>query len=199
MCMGINMDKQKKESGFALLMTLIVVGAVLSIGLSVLDLTIKQVVLSTNAKESEIAFHAANAGMECAQYWRKGSSTAMETGSVISPSCFGVNSSPSSISPSTVLSTVDGQVFQYQYDFTWGSAGSFRCTHVNAIVASTTITGAGVTISNMTTLVPGYPDGDTKYCEPGARCTVISVLGYNRPCNTITGYGVVQREVLLQY
>ena len=83
------MNFNQKESGFALLITLIVVGVVLSVGLSILDLSIRQVRLSTNAKESELAFHAANAGMECARYWRRASSSEMETGQAIEPVCFG--------------------------------------------------------------------------------------------------------------
>ena len=51
-------------------MSLIVVSVVISIGLVVLDLTLKQLRLSTNSKDSETAFHAANAAMECARYWR---------------------------------------------------------------------------------------------------------------------------------
>ena len=53
--------KENSQSGFALLMTLVVVSVIISIGVSVLDLSVKQVRLSTNAKESEAAFHAANA------------------------------------------------------------------------------------------------------------------------------------------
>lgn len=87
--MEINLKQQnKRETGFALLMTLIVVSVVVSIGLTVLDLSIKQVRLSTNAKESEIAFHAANAGMECARYWRRAASTTVERGGAITPNCF---------------------------------------------------------------------------------------------------------------
>ena len=51
-------------------MSLIVVSVVISIGLVVLDLTLKQLRLSTNSKDSETAFHATNAAMECARYWR---------------------------------------------------------------------------------------------------------------------------------
>lgn len=192
------MKKTQSQSGFALLMTIIVVGAVLSIGLSLLDLTEKQVKLSTNAKQSELSFHAANAGSECAQYWRRASSTEMETGLTISPVCF--NTIPETVTHSTISNDADGQVHQYHYNFNWGSSiNSARCTEINTLVIASTPTGAGVTTVNMETLIPDYPDGNSKYCEPGARCTVISVKGYNRPCNTISGYGVVQREVLLQF
>jgi hypothetical protein len=56
-----------------------------------------------------------------------------------------------------------------------------------------------MTITGMGGLVPGYPDGTTKDCAPGARCTVVSVRGYNRACNGINAFGTVERQVLLQY
>jgi hypothetical protein len=46
--------------------------------------------------------------------------------------------------------------------------------------------------------IPGYPD-NTKTCNAGERCTILSVKGYNRECGTATGYGSVEREVLLQF
>ena len=206
--METNLFHTQKHDGFALLIALIVVGVVLSVGLTVLDLSIKQVRLSTNAKESEIAFQAANAGMECARYWRREEADAMEIGQNISPECFDQSPDTDShveivdgyepISGETVNIIGDGQVYQYEYSFTWGS-GAPRCTEINTLVASTSALGVGVTTTNMTALIPGFPDGDAKYCEPGAKCSTISVRGYNRSCNTIGGYGVVQREVLLQF
>ncbi len=190
---------RKKEQGFALLMTLIVVTVVVAIGLTVLDLSTKQIRLSTNAKDSEVAFHAANAGMECARFWRRQASTLMETGSPVSPSCFG--SALYSNNRVRITSNVsgDGEVYKYDYAFSW-AAGS-RCSQITTLVASSTSQGAGLTIGNITALVPGYPGGslNEKECAAGERCTVLSVRGYNKPCNDVSGYGTVQREVLLQF
>lgn len=192
------MNKLQRQSGFALLMTLIVVSVVITVGISILDLSLKQLKLSTNAKESEVSFHAANAGMECARYWRREKAQEMETGQTIDPACFGENTY--SYDDQQITSGVigDGEVFQYQYDFTWGGS-DLRCTQINTLVASSSALGTGVTTTNVANLVPGYPDGNDKYCEPGARCSIISVKGYNRPCDTVNGYGTVQREVLLQF
>lgn len=188
---------QEKESGFALLVALIVVGVVLSIGLVLLDLSIKQVRLSSNAKESEVSIHAATAGMECARYWRRASSTEMETGFGINPVCFGTAASNNTNSQ-IVSDPANGDVYQYDYEFTWGATDP-RCTQVTAVVASTSVLGNGVTTTNMLTIIPGYTDGNDKYCEAGAKCTVLSVRGYNKPCSGVGTYGTVQREVLLQF
>ena len=186
-----------KESGFALLMSLIVVGVLISIGLTVLELTITQVKLSTNARDSEIAFNSANAGLECARFWRRSSSDLMEEGQAIAPTCFGVSATANTNSEITTGVTGDGEVFRYDYSFTWGSDGD-RCTEVTTLVSSSTAQGAGTTINNMPTLVPGYSES-TAFCEAGARCTVLAVRGYNKRCTDVSGFGTVQREVLLQF
>ncbi len=194
--------QSQKESGFALLMSLIVMGVLLSIGLSVLELSIKQIRLSTNVRDSEIAFHAANAGMECGRYWRRASSTEMETGLSFTPTCF--NTTAGSISPTLntpPLSDIggNGAVYQYDYNFTWGSGDDQRCSQIRALVFNADIAGPDLTLSNMQTHAPGYPTAVPVTCEAGARCTVMSVQGYNKPCDAITEYGTLQREVLLEF
>jgi len=204
MCMEIkNINKIEKQTGFALLMTLIVVGVVVAIGISVLDLSLKQVRLSTNAKDSEIAFHAANAGMECARYWRRVDALIMERGGAINPVCFSgtLVGTPSVVSLSNVngVSVANGEAFLYNYALTW--QGGERCSEVTALVASSTSSGAGLTITGVNLLMDGFPDGTTKTCDAGERCTVLSVRGYNKPCSPTASYeyGTVQREVLLQF
>jgi type II secretory pathway pseudopilin PulG len=204
--MAVSMKKNTQKSGFALLITLIVVGVVLSVGMGILDLSLKQVKLSTNAKESEIAFHAANAGMECARYWRRKEASKMEGGNATNLiSCFSappINVNPN-IAPSVIPSidplVNDGDAFLYEYDFTWG-ADSDRCTKVTTLVMVADPAGTDIKINNMLILFPTYPDSTgVSTCESGSRCTTISVRGYNKPCTNTSGYGTVEREVLIQY
>lgn len=181
------------QNGFALLMALVVVSVVISIGLSVLDLSLKQLKLSTNSKESEMAFHAAGAGLGCARHYRTIDSTDMEEGNSITVSCFSTSLTPTI----NTLSVTDGAAYLYEMEATWGAVSAQRCSQIKTMVfvSSTTST---TTVTGMETLLPGYPYGDTKDCEPGARCTVISVRGYSRACSAITLSGTVQREVLLE-
>jgi Tfp pilus assembly protein PilX len=199
--MIINMYNSQQQAGFALLISMLVVGVVISVGLSILDLSIKQVRLSSDARESELAFHAANAGMECARYWRRDEAALVENGQAMTPSCFGV--SAGAVTPSNLAANVtgDGDAYKYEYDFTWGGGTEVRCTRVNMIVASSTTNGAGITINGMDTLVAGYPasSGTSRFCEAGSRCTTVSVQGYNLPCANTGGIGAVQREVLLEF
>lgn len=191
---------QQTRAGFALLITVIVLGVVAAVGLAMVELTINQVRLATNAKDSEVAFHAANAGLECARYWRSNQSAAVESGdSTLTPSCFGGSLTDNTASDPELASGVsgDGSAYQYQWDFTWGSPE--RCSRVNLIAAVADSGGSGMTVNNMETLVPGYPDGTTKDCDAGGRCTVISVQGFNRACGNVGTFGTVQREVLVQF
>jgi Tfp pilus assembly protein PilX len=191
-----------------------VVSIVVSIGLSILDLSTKQIRLSTNAKDSEIAFHAANAGVECARFWRNSESSAMEQGQSINPSCFGSSASNNDLTsvPSSGLEG-DGDVYKYEYDFTWGTNND-RCTEIITMVAlgdalnsAGNALGEGVTTPDMTEHhIAGYPidesGQDDWYCGAAERCTLISVRGYNRSCiNPDYEYsaGTVEREVLLQF
>ena len=191
--MASNVLKQKK-SGFALLMTLVVVMVLISIGLAVVELTLKQVRLSTNAKESEAAFHAANAGVECARYIRRIASTTMETGGAITPSCF--SATPYTNTKINLLSSANGNVYMYIYGFTWGAKP--RCSMMSTIVMAASPTGSGLSF-NVGQYIPGYPSATPKTCNPGERCTVLSSHGYNRTCDSIDGYGSIEREVLLQF
>ena len=58
-----------KKEGFTLLLTMLVLSIVLMVSLSVFGITIKQLKLSGLGRDSQIAFYAADSGVECAAYW----------------------------------------------------------------------------------------------------------------------------------
>jgi len=186
---------KKQSTGFALLMSLIVVSVVVSIGLVVLDLTLKQLRLSTNSKDSETAFHAANAAMECARYWRNDKSDEVISGSNLAINCFG-----ETIAPITAVDintkNGDGDAYKYSFAVTWGTAPTQRCSEVDLLALNSAIDDI-TTVESMPVVIPGYPDLE-KVCESGGRCTVIAARGYSRACDQVTQPGTVQREVLLE-
>lgn len=61
--------KQKKEKGFTLLFAVLLAVLVLAVGASVINIAMKQVILTGIGRESQFAFYAANTGVECALYW----------------------------------------------------------------------------------------------------------------------------------
>lgn len=51
-----------------MLFSVLISSLLVAVGLSIFNLTLKEITLSTAGRESQIAFYAANSGMECALY-----------------------------------------------------------------------------------------------------------------------------------
>ena len=62
-----NMIIQKR--GFVLAFSLLISSIVLALAFGIFNILLKQIVLTGSAKDSQIAFYAADAGAECALYW----------------------------------------------------------------------------------------------------------------------------------
>jgi len=76
-----NNKKNNRRKGFVLLFAVLVSTLVLSVGISVISIALKQVVLSGSGRDSQYAFYAANTGAECATYWDLASSSVFYTNS----------------------------------------------------------------------------------------------------------------------
>ncbi|HEY4486211.1 MAG TPA: hypothetical protein VJB70_00555 [Candidatus Paceibacterota bacterium] len=61
--------KAKSSDGYALLLSVVVSGLILAIGLGLLGIVEKALTLSSAGRESQVAFYAADTGSECALYW----------------------------------------------------------------------------------------------------------------------------------
>jgi len=198
---------QRTQAGIALLMTIIVLGVVLSVTLAIVELSLQHLALSVDSKDSEIAFHAANAGLECARYMRRSatSSPQFETGlSTITPSCFGTTT-PSFSKRALIVSSSSPNAIATMYRYKANIASNNnRCSAIDMLVMvvsssspeSLVVTGPGG--SDLSLVFPGYGP-TTKTCDPGASCTLVSVSGYNALCNGITADGVLKRQVLLEF
>jgi hypothetical protein len=55
--------------GFTLLYSVLIASILLSIGLAIFNITLKEFTLSSLGRESQFAFYAADTGIECALYW----------------------------------------------------------------------------------------------------------------------------------
>jgi len=190
---------KKTASGFALLITLLVIGVVIAVTLAILELSLKQLQLSVNSRDSEIAFHAANAGLECAQRTRRIASTTIEAGGSLTFRCFGVTRSGvlnnlDGITMSTP--PVRGDVRRYQADIQWGVGLDARCSEIDmlTIVASS----GAVTATGILAQIPSYGT-NSKTCAQGARCTIIAVAGYSSTCANKGQMSTLKREILLEF
>ncbi len=61
--------KQSQQPGFILLFAVLLVSIVLTVTLVLLDITLRQLVLSAINRDSQKAYYAAYAGIDCAVYW----------------------------------------------------------------------------------------------------------------------------------
>lgn len=63
------MIKENSQSGFTLLLALAVTGTLLLVATGIVNLAVKQSVVSNSGRESQLAYYAADTGMECVLFW----------------------------------------------------------------------------------------------------------------------------------
>lgn len=163
------------KAGFALLVAVLISSVVLAVGLSMLNITLKQYIFSGIGRESEIAFYAADAGMECALYWD--ASTAGGTFDMNAPATTNFSCMGQSKTAPSGGSSGDGKEFDYE----WQTSGQIVCTKI--IVTKY--------------LGPDAAAGQT--CDTGAVCTEVESRGYNRPCGQLNSTRVVERALRANY
>ena len=182
---------QKNEKGFALLLAVIVSSVVMSVGLSMLNITLKQLSLGSNTRGSEIAFQVANAGMECLQYnyntLINDSDFTTSDGQSVSFSCFGDTDIVSD------AQSGDSEIQQFNPEFDWNTAGASSDYCVEFEVHVINATGGAVSQS--------FPDrGITENCALGDICTAAFSRGHNKDCSAIgNGVTAVQRELTIVF
>lgn len=213
--------KKQAEQGFALLLSIIISSIVLAIGVSLLHLSVSQINLASNARESEIAFQASHAGIDCLWYWRNdvpvasggkgiggGAFLATSTAAVPPISCFGKSAasglnedhSPvSKLAGDSNWNTSGGWIEKYSYDFTWGTGSGDRCTQVDMYIM---YPGVDDMIHDFNSVNEGIGNGSPKVCEVSNLCTVIVSRGYNRTCSVVnagTSVFTIQREITFEF
>jgi len=57
------------NKGFTLFLAVVITGTLLLIATGIITLAVKQSLISTAGRESQIAFYVADTGLECALYW----------------------------------------------------------------------------------------------------------------------------------
>ncbi len=82
-------NKKERSGGFTLLIASLMASLVLSIGIAIYNISLKEVILSSAGRESQFAFYAADGGTECALYWdlKNGIKSAFATTTLSDISC----------------------------------------------------------------------------------------------------------------
>ncbi len=62
-------NKKIENSGFTLLIAIIITSMLLVVSFVVVNIALKQLILASASRESQYAFYAADGGTECAVYW----------------------------------------------------------------------------------------------------------------------------------
>lgn len=210
------MHKKTQQDGITLLITLLLMGALLGISASLLNITLKQFQLAGLIAESEVAFQAASSAMDCALYNDyilnrfeipiDGS----EQTSDMRISCAGDSDGGTGYDNS--LTNAGTPLYN---DPTDGNArtmngGEMRFSQLSlsqdvsdgapelcSEVSVYKFNGGSEVMVNNRKL--WNPNGDNT-CPPGAVCTVVRARGYNVPCaQRTTAKRVVERELVQVY
>jgi hypothetical protein len=190
--------RKKNEKGFALLLAVIVSSVMLSIGVSILKISVNQVNLSTTARESEMSFQAAHAGIECLTYWRHEKADefidAARVGSNPSITCFG--NTPLGVERQTFVLGGNSYLHSYEHTFQWGTPT--RCTALVTYVINASL-GTQDAVVDMT-FHEGVGSNGMKTCVAGNICTVIVSDGFNRACADVdASIFSIQREITVEF
>ncbi len=201
MCMYDMNNRMKNsphnEQGLALLMTMLITAVLLAVGSSLLNITLKQYQFSGIGLQSEMAFQAAHAGMECISYhdaltYPNSKFDVPNTGGSVAPeanlACMG-QSSNDLVNGSNNVVSGEEQRFQYTWTNTNVPGSPSVCTDVSIYKFSNSSTA-----QDMTAVL-----GRAGSCAPGVVCTIIKSRGYNVPCGSIQTPRTIEREITQRY
>ncbi|MEX0933706.1 MAG: hypothetical protein WD003_00375 [Candidatus Paceibacterota bacterium] len=97
------MRRTYTQKGYVLLLSVLISGIILAIGVGIANITIKGLILASTGKNSQYAFYAADSGGECALYWDingDGSGSVFATSSESTPPTSGIECSEQDIAES---------------------------------------------------------------------------------------------------
>lgn len=176
----------RHQGGFALILTLIVASVALAIGLSLLDITIKQLTLTGSTRESEVAFQTAAAGLDCLLYLHDQNRSQLggsnPTFGTIGVNCLGLTLSFNDVSSSNVHHYSSGNI-------DWDVNAKDYCVILDMYVVDAR-GGPQNPIIN----------GKTRTCG-GDICTYAFSRGHNLSCADIAVANIfsVQRELTAEF
>ena len=199
--------KRHNQDGFALLLAVIIAAIVLAIGLTMLNVTLKQLTLSATTRESEAAFNAASAGMDCIRYWRHiladNYTDTIAAGTAPTIGCF----TPSTINTQTqTVVHTNGPSYTngFLYQIDWGTGVDARCTEIElyTMVASTSPYAVNFSYgAGGLSVTESVGSGGVKTCDIFNLCTVAISRGYNRACAdlSVSSLITVEREIVSEF
>jgi hypothetical protein len=192
-----DMKQHAHERGIALLVTLLVMTVLLGVSASLLNITLKQYQFSNIGLQSEMAFQAANAGMECILYHDylnyptskfdvngDGSGVAPESGIA----CMGQSSDDLVNGGNSVVSGEE-QRFRFSWRDTNVANSPTLCTEVSIYKFYSTNSAQDMSAALRR----------SGTCAADTTCTVIQSRGYNVACGSVQTPRTIERELTQRY
>lgn len=172
------------NQGLALILTLVTVSAIITITISMIGLTLQQLQLSVDARDSERAFHAASAGLECGQFVRDRESSSFlaytpgDGDPDIAMSCMDETDSSDGVDV-TPSDGSSGAIKQFSYEIEPTFSGRNTCVQIDIAIMESPIN------SSMSHDFAGQIG--VVGCVQSSVCTVVISRGYNRTCGAAVG------------
>lgn len=177
--------KKDSNKGFTLLFGVLLMSLLLAVAFSIIGLSSKHLIISSVGRESQVAFYAADSGLECVKYWDQVTTDRnafLPGAGKATISCFGNEAIPvtdvTSTEPDkTACENISGDCIPCQ-----DSVGECKKYKVSFSLLEDT---------------PGTPDGDV-YVEKNVETNETSIDSYGRNTDT-TGPRRLERAVKLTY
>ena len=190
--------KKTNQDGITLLITLLLMGVLMAVSTSLLNITLKQYQLSGISLASETAFQASSAGMECALYndWVN---KHFDIGPRNAISCFD-NISSDDLEGSADADANAGSGEEQRFQFSWKIQNTSPdvCSEISVYKFYNATAPVDVSVNDVSFRTNA--DGTSDPCPAGSVCTVIQSRGYNVACGQISsGKRVVEREYTQVY
>ncbi len=155
-----------------MLFAVLVSSVLLTVGVSIFNLTLKELVLSSSGRESQFAFYAADTGIECAIYWDF-----------------------KSANPGIMFATSTASVAAWRNDLIDAHTPAPACVGTNLVASFKTVTASTPTSATtrfQLTIPTKDPQGaDASYCaivdvakSDALTSTLIESRGYNTACDS---------------
>ena len=121
------MPPKKIKTGFVILFAVLLVSIVLTISLSIFNITLKQLLLSLTVRESQYAFYAADSLKDCLVYWQKHHLQICRTGADSFPQCAGSNQSAFGFDLDQTVCSGDPVVCSTTWSFNSNDLQEIKC------------------------------------------------------------------------
>lgn len=182
-CQQVSMKNflNKKEKGVAVLFAVLVAVLLVSIGATIVSIALRQTILSSTGRESQVAFYAANTVMDCALFWDLNPPAPASGDPADQEYVFPVDGL--SQIPISVPVTCSGDDFTADWDTSVTDETEFEITITSSLT--------GKQYCGKAKVVKNYSAGDTT--------TLIQATGYNLNCSDLTSPRAVERGLELYY